>query len=112
LILRPPEKQTARPLTELSLIVDASRFSKKIAEFQLIIFDRYARQGVLPLIYFDNIAKYVRDGGAVLIAAGPLCKPDQHPGPRWMAFCLPNRPAILTERSFQPQLPMPAAAIR
>ena len=23
------------------------------------------------MIYFDNIAKYVRDGGAVLIAAGP-----------------------------------------
>jgi hypothetical protein len=37
----------------------------------LIIFDRYARQGVLPVIYFDNIAKYVRDGGAVLVAAGP-----------------------------------------
>jgi hypothetical protein len=26
---------------------------------------------VLPMIYFDNIAKYVRDGGAVMIAAGP-----------------------------------------
>jgi hypothetical protein len=26
---------------------------------------------VLPIIYFDNIAKYVRDGGAVLVAAGP-----------------------------------------
>ena len=37
----------------------------------LIIFDRYARQGVLPIIYFDNIARYVRDGGAVLVAAGP-----------------------------------------
>jgi hypothetical protein len=46
-------------------------FQQKISEFQLIIFDRYARQGVLPLIYFDNIARYVRDGGAVMIAAGP-----------------------------------------
>jgi hypothetical protein len=26
---------------------------------------------VLPIIYFDNINRYVRDGGAVLVAAGP-----------------------------------------
>jgi hypothetical protein len=72
-ILRPPEKQDGTPINELSLIAFPTRelFQQKIAEFQLIIFDRYARQGVLPMIYFDNIAKYVRDGGAVLIAAGP-----------------------------------------
>jgi hypothetical protein len=72
-ILRPPEKQDGTPINELSLIAFPTRelFQQKISEFQLIIFDRYARQGVLPMIYFDNIAKYVRDGGAVLIAAGP-----------------------------------------
>ncbi|MGH6677267.1 MAG: hypothetical protein ACRECE_13710, partial [Xanthobacteraceae bacterium] len=43
----------------------------KINQFQLIIFDRYARQGVLPMLYFDNIAQYVRNGGAVLVDAGP-----------------------------------------
>jgi uncharacterized membrane protein len=26
---------------------------------------------VLPIIYFDNIARYVQEGGAVLVAAGP-----------------------------------------
>jgi len=46
-------------------------FQQKINEFQLIIFDRYARQGVLPIAYFDNIARYVRAGGAVLVSAGP-----------------------------------------
>jgi hypothetical protein len=72
-ILRPPEKQDGTPINELSLIAFPTRelFQQKISEFQLIIFDRYARQGVLPMIYFDNIAHYVRDGGAVLIAAGP-----------------------------------------
>ena len=72
-ILRPPEKQDGTPINELSLIAFPTRelFQQKISEFQLIIFDRYARQGVLPMAYFDNIAKYVRDGGAVLIAAGP-----------------------------------------
>jgi len=72
-ILRPPEKQDGTPINELSLIAFPTRelFQQKISEFQLIIFDRYARQGVLPMIYFENINKYVRDGGAVLIAAGP-----------------------------------------
>ncbi|ARP97747.1 hypothetical protein [Pseudorhodoplanes sinuspersici] len=72
-ILRPPEKQDGTPINELSLIAFPTRelFQQKIGEFNLIIFDRYARQGVLPVVYFDNIARYVRDGGAVLIAAGP-----------------------------------------
>ncbi len=76
-ILRPPEKQDGTPINELSLIAFPTRelFSRKpsgkLDEFNLIIFDRYARQGVLPVIYLDNVAKYVRDGGAVLVAAGP-----------------------------------------
>ncbi|WP_439574300.1 hypothetical protein [Phreatobacter sp.] len=72
-ILRPPEKQDGTPINELSLIAFPTRelFQVKIREFDLIIFDRYAQQGVLPLIYFDNIARYVRNGGAILIAAGP-----------------------------------------
>jgi len=72
-ILRPPEKQDGTPINELSLIAFPTRelFQQKIGEFHLIIFDRYARQGVLPIVYFDNIARYVRSGGAVLIAAGP-----------------------------------------
>src|SRR5262245_22876628 len=72
-ILRPPEKQDGTPINELSLIAFPTRelFQQRINEFQLIIFDRSARQGVLPIIYFDNIAKYVRDGGAVMVAAGP-----------------------------------------
>src|SRR5215212_5343829 len=72
-ILRPPEKQDGTPINELSLIAFPTRelFQQKIKEFNLIIFDRYARQGVLPIIYFDNIARYVQEGGAVLVAAGP-----------------------------------------
>ena len=72
-ILRPPEKQDGTPINELSLIAFPTRelFQIKIREFDLIIFDRYAQQGVLPLIYFENIARYVRNGGALLVAAGP-----------------------------------------
>src|SRR5215212_241538 len=72
-ILRPPEKQDGTPINELSLIAFPTRelFQQKIKDFHLIIFDSYARQGVLPIIYFDNIARYVQEGGAVLVAAGP-----------------------------------------
>ena len=72
-ILRPPEKQDGTPINELSLIAFPTRelFQQKINEFQLIIFDRYARQGVLPIAYLDNVARYVRAGGAVLVSAGP-----------------------------------------
>ncbi len=72
-ILRPPEKQDGTPIRELALIAFPIRelFEVKLGEFDLIIFDRYNRRGVLPLVYFDNIVRYVREGGAVLVAAGP-----------------------------------------
>jgi hypothetical protein len=58
---------------ELSLIAFPTRelFLDKIDEFDLIIFDRYQRRGVLTRPMFENIARYVREGGAVLVAAGP-----------------------------------------
>ena len=72
-ILRPPEKQDGVPVDELSLIAFPTRelFMDKIDEFDLIIFDRYKRRGILPGIYLDNIRGYIERGGAVLIAAGP-----------------------------------------
>jgi hypothetical protein len=72
-ILRPPHKVDGTPIRELSLIAFPVRelFQEKISEFDLIIFDRYERRGILPMMYFDNIARYVRNGGALLIAAGP-----------------------------------------
>jgi hypothetical protein len=72
-ILRPPEKQDETPLKELSLIVFPTRelFQEKLDGFDLIIFDRYSEHGILPLAYFQNIAGYVYDGGALLVSSGP-----------------------------------------
>ncbi|SFR38526.1 hypothetical protein [Litoreibacter janthinus] len=72
-ILRPPEKQDGVPVSELSLIAFPTRelFLEKVDEFDLIIFDRYKRRGILPALYFDSIRQYVENGGAVLVAAGP-----------------------------------------
>ena len=72
-ILRPPGKQDGVPVSELSLIAFPTRelFLEKINDFDLIIFDRYKRRGILPTAYLENIVNYVEQGGAVLVAAGP-----------------------------------------
>ncbi len=71
-ILRPPEKHDGTPIDQLSLIAFPTRelFAEKLNQFDLIIFDRYQRRAVLPMIYLDNVARYVEQGGAVLVAAG------------------------------------------
>ena len=106
-ILRPPEKQDGTPINELSLIAFPTRelFQQKIDEFQLIIFDRYARQGVLPIIYFDNIARYVRNGGAVLVAAGPDYASSTSLWRTPLEVILPAEPSgQVTETPFRAQL--------
>ena len=106
-ILRPPEKQDGTPINELSLIAFPTRelFQQKIDDFQLIIFDRYARQGVLPIIYFDNITRYVRDGGAVLVAAGPDYASQTSIWRTPLDAILPAEPSgNVTDRAFRPEL--------
>jgi hypothetical protein len=106
-ILRPPEKQDGTPINELSLIAFPTRelFQQKIKEFQLIIFDRYAQQGVLPMIYFDNIVNYVREGGAVLVAAGSDYASPNSIFHSPLESILPAEPTgNMTEAAFQPLL--------
>jgi hypothetical protein len=105
-ILRPPEKQDGTPINELSLIAFPTRelFQQKINEFQLIIFDRYARQGVLPIAYFDNIARYVRSGGAVLVSAGPDYASTTSIWRTPLDAVLPAEPVGVTEKPFYAHL--------
>ena len=72
-ILRPPEKDDLTPLNELALIAFPVRelFLEKLGEFDLIILDRFQNRGLLPLPYIANIARHVRDGGALLLSVGP-----------------------------------------
>jgi hypothetical protein len=105
-ILRPPEKQDGTPINELSLIAFPTRelFQQKINEFQLIIFDRYARQGVLPIAYFDNIARYVRSGGAVLVSAGPDYASSTSIWRTPLDSVLPAEPVGVTEKPYYAHL--------
>ncbi len=106
-ILRPPEKQDGTPIRELALIAFPSRelFEVKLSEFDLVIFDRYSRRGLMPLAYLDNVARYVEDGGGLLEVAGPEFA---HPLSLYrtpLARVLPARPSgVVYDRGFTPTL--------
>ncbi|MBL4812851.1 MAG: hypothetical protein JKX69_10975 [Rhodobacteraceae bacterium] len=107
-ILRPPEKQDGVPVDELSLIAFPTRelFIEKIHEFDLIIFDRYRRRGILPSDYLDNVASYVRQGGAVLVASGPEYASAESIYRSPLGVVLPGAPtARVGERGYRPTLP-------
>jgi len=106
-ILRPPEKQDGVPVEELSLIAFPTRelFIEKIDEFDLIVFDRYRRRGILPSDYFANVARYVEEGGAVLVTAGPEYAGADSIYRSPLGFVLPGMPsARVVERAFRPEL--------
>ncbi|MDK1374933.1 MULTISPECIES: hypothetical protein [unclassified Sinorhizobium] len=106
-ILRPPEKQDGTPINELSLIAFPTRelFVDKISEFDLIIFDRYQHRGVLPILYYDNIAQYVQNGGALLIAAGPEHAGDDSIAATPLSAVLPATPTgVMNDKAFFPRL--------
>jgi len=71
-ILRPPYKTDRAEVDELALIAFPTEelFEEKLKEFDLIIFDQYERRGVITQSYLANMARYVSEGGALLIAAG------------------------------------------
>ena len=106
-ILRPPAKQDGTPVSELSLIAFPTRelFLEKIDSFDLIIFDRYRYRGVLSSAYLANVAKYVREGGAVLVSAGPSFSGAQSLAQTPLADILPADPSIdVIERPFRPRV--------
>ena len=106
-ILRPPEKQDGTPINELSLIAFPTRelFVEKINDFDLIIFDRYQHRDVLPILYYDYIAEYVQNGGALLIAAGPEYAGQQSIARTPLMAALPAMPSgDVVEQGFVPRL--------
>lgn len=106
-ILRPPEKQDGTPINELSLIAFPTRelFVEKIDDFDLIIFDRYQHRDVLPVLYYDYIAQYVENGGALLVAAGPEYAGEQSIANTPLIPALPALPTgQVLDTAFYPRL--------
>ncbi len=71
-ILREIRNLDRTPQDELSLIPFPFEelFEVKLYDFDLIIFDNYRLNRILPNKYFENIVRYVREGGALLEASG------------------------------------------
>ena len=106
-ILRPPEKSDNTPLSQLSLIVfpTTELFVDKINDFDLVIFDRYQHYDVLPLIYYDYVAEYVKNGGALLMATGPEFAGDTSLAQTPLISVLPTLPSgEIIEKPFRPSL--------
>ncbi len=108
-ILRSPNAFDNTPQKELSLIafpVD-ELFEKKIKDFDLIIFDKYAQYGLLLQQYFANIAAYVKGGGAFLMAMGSDA-PEQSLFQTAVGDILPIEPKLQDQSilagSYLPQL--------
>lgn len=72
-ILRSPDTEDDTPLSDLALIPFPTHelFSQKINSFDLIILDGFRNQNILPESYLENIARYVRKGGGLLVVGGP-----------------------------------------
>ena len=95
-ILRPPDKDDLTPLDQLALIAFPERelFEQKISDFDLIILDRFQNEGILPAAYLANIAGYVRNGGALLLEAGPEFASSDSLAHTDLGSVLPAQPTV------------------
>ncbi len=93
-ILRPPDKQDATPVRELSLIAFPVErlFTEKLPHFNLVIFDRYRQQGLIAPEYLQKVAQYVARGGALLVSVGPSFATPYSLYQTPLAAVLPARP--------------------
>ena len=106
-ILRPPEKVDPTPASELSLIAfpTADLFGPKINEFDLIIFDRYFNQTFLPSTYFENVKKYINNGGAFLTVVGPDYATTKGIFYSPLESILPAKPTgVVLEQGYRPSI--------
>lgn len=106
-ILRPPDKLDAVPVNEMSLIAFPTQelFMERIGDFDLIIFDRYRVRGILLPQYYENIRRYVEEGGAVLVSAGPEMSSVESLNLSPLGAILPARPTgRIYDEPFLPRL--------
>ena len=106
-VLRDPSQSDDIPNSELSLIPFPARelFLDRLDEFDLVIFDNYRLRGILPQDYFDNIVRYIFDGGALLVASGQdfATRNGLYNSP--LSEVLPLRPTGgLLERQYVPRI--------
>lgn len=118
ILTNPGVKYTnTRSQSELSLIAFPrdQLFLEKLYEFDLVIFDKFRRRSgptrggrsasLLPAVYLRNVANYLEDGGAVLIATGEAFTTDESLYRSPLSAILPIRPTDeLIDGRFVPEL--------
>ncbi len=72
-ILRLPSSFDQTPPDQLALIPFPVEelFQERLGDFDLIIFDRFTLTQLMSPLYFQNLADRVRQGGGLLVVAGP-----------------------------------------
>jgi len=117
ILTNPRVKNTNARQSELSLIAFPTRqlFEEKLSEFDLIIFDHFRRRfapsrsgkstPILSPYYLQNVAQYVEDGGALLVATGPAFAEKESIYRSPLAAVLPSRPTgETTNEAFKAEL--------
>lgn len=117
ILTNPRIKNTNATQRDLSLIAFPTRqlFEEKLEEFDLIIFDQFRRRTtpsrsgrtnpILSPYYLQNVAQYVENGGALLVATGPAFASEDSLYRSPLAAVLPARPTgKLTEDGYRAQL--------
>ena len=106
-ILRPPDRDDSIPPNELALIAFPTfeLFQLRLEEFDMVIFDRYRRRGILSALYLDNVANYVEGGGALLVTTGPPFAGGASLARSPLAAVLPAAPdGTIIEGAFTPMV--------
>ncbi|AGF74771.1 putative membrane protein [Bartonella australis AUST/NH1] len=106
-ILRPAEKADDTPSSQLSLVVfpTTKLFVEDINNFDLIILDGYQHSTTFPLIYYDYIAQYVKQGGALLMVTGPEFTEESSLAKTPLISVLPALPSgAIIQKPFRPTL--------
>jgi len=118
ILTNPGIKNTnVRTQNELSLIAFPrdQLFLEKLYEFDLVIFDKFRRRSgptrrgrrapILPAIYLREVANYLEDGGALLLATGEAFTTEESLYRSQLAGVLPIRPTNeLIDGRFVPEL--------
>ncbi|MDR3521698.1 MAG: hypothetical protein P4L54_08795 [Acidocella sp.] len=93
-ILRTPGEAVEAPPGAVALVPFpvAQLFDIDISKFDLIILDEFDADGLLPPEYLANIARYVQNGGALLVQVGPEFEGTQSLAGTFLGAVLPAVP--------------------